>query len=151
MEIPNGHTPKTMAGEAKRAVLFIRVNRRAAGNDAAEAQVERQRQRGQDVARQLGAFVVREYVDYGGGVGIEQRPVIEAMLDDLTAQRDADYVIADDWARLTRRADDMVVIHRVAEEVGARLIVGGSEVQAEILELFGFGEVPIRRLGRAET
>ena len=137
--------------ETKRAVLFIRVNRRAVGDEnAADAQVERQRQHGMDVARRLGAVVVREYVDHGGTVALEHRPPVEAMLDDLTGRRDVDYVIADDWARLTRRVDDMVVIHRVAEEVGAQLMIGGSEVQAEMVQLFGSGDVPLRRPRKAE-
>jgi DNA invertase Pin-like site-specific DNA recombinase len=140
------------ANETRRAVLFIRVNRRAVGDeDAADAQVERQRQHGMDVARRLGAVVVREYVDHGGGLDLEHRPPVEAMLDDFAAKRDADYVIADDWARLTRRADDMAVIHRVVEEAGARLVVDGNRADPGIMLLFEGGDLAARWPRRTET
>ncbi len=145
MEAPKSLTPESAADKERRAVLFIRVNRHGVGDDAAaEAQVERQRQRGKDVARQLGTLIVREYVDHGGGVSVEQRPAIEAMLDDLTAKRDTDYVIVDDLARLTRRADDMVVIERVVEDAGARLVIGEDGLQGQMVQPpHGFDEAPL--------
>lgn len=116
----------------KRAVLFIRVNRRGVGDDeTADRHIEMQRNRGQDAARLLGAVVIREYVDNGGAVGIAQRPELRAILDELTELRDADYVIANSWAQLSRVGEDRPVIARTIEDAGAQVIESDGDVQAQ--------------------
>jgi len=68
------------ARETKRAVLFIRVNRAAVGDrSAVQASLELQRRRGEEVARQFGAHIVREHLDDASGVSLD-RPDIEATL-----------------------------------------------------------------------
>jgi DNA invertase Pin-like site-specific DNA recombinase len=93
-----------------KAVIFLRDPSQADCRQAADALV---------------AQVIREYVEdrYGTGIhGIDKRPALRLMLDELLASRDTNYVIATSPSRLTRRADVMATILLKIEAAGATLI-----------------------------
>jgi DNA invertase Pin-like site-specific DNA recombinase len=56
--------------------------------------------------------VVREYVEPGrSATRMDQRPVFRAMLNDIEAERDVDYVIVYELSRMNRnRVDDAIVL-----------------------------------------
>jgi DNA invertase Pin-like site-specific DNA recombinase len=114
----------------KRAVLFIRVNHRGVGRpQTAAALTERQRAIGQTIADQLGASVVREYIDSGGAVRIEDRVELQAMLADLADMGNIDYVIASDPARLSRNVADYIQILGAVQAAGA--LIATPEIVAK--------------------
>jgi DNA invertase Pin-like site-specific DNA recombinase len=105
-----------------RAVVYLRVNYDAVGNpDAAAAQVERQREICERYAASTGCTIVAEYLDTGRGVGLERRPELQRMLDEIRGGG-IDCVIAADFARLTRNLADTRLIADTIEQAGARLV-----------------------------
>jgi DNA invertase Pin-like site-specific DNA recombinase len=76
-------------------------------------------------ARALGAQVVREYIEgeYKTATsGIDERPTLRLMLDELYTSRDIQYVILTRPSRLTRRADVRAAILQKIEAAGTTLI-----------------------------
>jgi DNA invertase Pin-like site-specific DNA recombinase len=114
----------------KRAVLFIRVNHRGVGSPQTAAMLaERQRAIGQTVADQLGAHIVREYIDSGGAVRVEDRAELQTMLADLADMGTIDYVIASDQSRLSRNAADYIQILHAVQTAGA--LIATPEIVAK--------------------
>ncbi len=110
-----------------RAVLFIRVNRRFVSHRLLAAKsIERQRELGEYVARQLQASVVREYVDLSGAVRLGRRPELQALLMSLK-HYPVQYVIVEDWSTLSNDPDDSAAILSEITETGAELVVGDGK------------------------
>ena len=111
------------------AVLFLRARHPGpAGPDRVmEAQlIDMQRQLCTEVARVLGATIVREYAEYGGTGAIERRPQVKRLLDDLHTLTDVAYVIVSSPDRLARKRADDNVVQRALDATNTRLIVASD-------------------------
>lgn len=108
------------------AVTFLRA--RHLGPDrqqdrATEQQmIDTQRRTCNQLAEQLDATVIREYVEFGGTGSIDRRPQLKLMLDELRALHDATYVIAENPDRISRRVADWNAVHLELEASGAKLV-----------------------------
>jgi site-specific DNA recombinase len=118
------------------AVIFLRA--RHLGTDGSDREVAQrmiaaQRTACEQRAEALGAQIIREYVEVGGTGGIDKRPALRLMLDELRALHDADYVVVTSPDRLARKTDDMVAIFLEIEAGGAQLVTAASLLGAEYL------------------
>lgn len=119
--------PTTGHLAAKRAVLYLRVStERQVKTDLFDPEgysLPAQREAGERKAEQLGAVVVKEFVDYGESAKALDRPDFLKMLAWLRQHRgEVDYVIIDKvnrWAR--NRRDDSNTLFEI-EATGARLV-----------------------------
>jgi hypothetical protein len=125
------------AARTKRAVLYLRANRRGLGSREAAARfVEMQRTAGRKVADLLGANVVGEYAEETALVDAGRRLDLLRMLGDLLIRPGIDYLITHDWARLVQNAGDIELVEQTAQKSGAQIVtVSGylDEVPAEQL------------------
>lgn len=101
----------------KRAAIYLRVStpRQARKNNEAEGySIPQQREYCQRRARELGAEVIREYVDAGESARGSDREGLQSMLADMQsgdADRGFDYIIVHKLDRLIRdRSDDMALL-----------------------------------------
>lgn len=99
------------------AVIYIRIAREAG---SAAAAVAAQRHACERRANELGLSVVREYVDYGSGLAIENRPELKALLNDLTRQS-MGYVVAYGHAQIARDMQLYAKVSWAIHQAGARL------------------------------
>jgi DNA invertase Pin-like site-specific DNA recombinase len=105
------------------AVAFIRVNHGAAVSEAAFQQnIDWQREKCERLAQDRELTIIREYLDEGGGVSLERRPVLRDMLAELLTLRDAASVIATDEARISRKISELQYIRLQLEAAGASLV-----------------------------
>lgn len=85
--------------------------------------IERQREACTERARELGATIVQEYVEYGPlGRSINERPILQRMLEELT-QRDIRYVIAYDHGQVSLTMHAYGSIVWKIEEAQAELVI----------------------------
>jgi hypothetical protein len=106
------------------AVLFLRARVLTAGGrdpDAEHAEVERQRWICQQAAAQLGATIVREYVEFGGTAPLAYRPALQRMLADLDTLLAVRYVLVTGIDRLARQPEDLRELQRQIRAAGAVL------------------------------
>lgn len=99
----------------KSAVLYLRVStvgQVQTDYDPEGISIPAQRQACKRKAEQMGVNVLDEYVEPGrSATTIDRRPVFQAMLERLKAERDVDYVIVYNLSRLNRnRVDDARVL-----------------------------------------
>jgi DNA invertase Pin-like site-specific DNA recombinase len=118
--------------QLRRAVIYLRVaDRQQRGTGAA---VATQRQACLQRAAELGMTWVHEYVDYDSGSLLE-RSGLQAMLGNLKARGDIEYVIAYDHARIARDAHIYIQIVWAIEEAGTRLEIAHTiQPQQEFME-----------------
>jgi DNA invertase Pin-like site-specific DNA recombinase len=109
-----------------RAVIYMRVNHGAIGDPQVGAvAIEYQREACRLVAEERGLTIVGEYIDRGGAISIERRPVLWQLLEELSA-RDVRYVIVSDLARISRNVRDMTIIEERLMQAGVGLLVYGE-------------------------
>lgn len=120
---PSAHKAQTDA--PKKAVIYLRVS--------SDQQVERgygdegysipaQREACTRKAAELGAVVVREYVDLAKTAKTRKRPKFMAMVEDAERERDIDYIIIHKINRFARNAMDDAVIDYRLEQAGTQLV-----------------------------
>lgn len=120
----NENTAETATAQA---VAYLRINKEAIGSAEATAwQIDRQRARCEEVARQHGLTIVEVYADTTGAVGIGQRPELARLLGELPNTR-ARYVITGDVARISRNVRDLVAVERRLMQADAELLVWGED------------------------
>ena len=119
----------------KRAVIFMRA--RDIGSDGhrdrhiEDSMIAAQRQQCLEAADRLNAEVVREYAERGGAGKLDNRPVLQLMLDELRALHDADYVIVTSLDRLTPMSrQDWARLNLELEADGAELVIAGDTLAA---------------------
>jgi len=108
----------------KRAVIYLRVSSdqqvdRGYGDEGYS--IPAQREACQRKAAELGAVVVREYVDLAKTAKTRNRPRFMAMVADIERERDIDFVIVHKLNRFARNAMDDAVIDYRLSEAGAQL------------------------------
>jgi Resolvase, N terminal domain. len=97
------------AKQQTKAVIYIRV---AHGNaEQLARRIELQREQCLGIANRLECVVAAEYVEVGPGSTLEGRPQIQHLLDRI-AEGDIRYLIATDFARLSRLLDQHAILHR---------------------------------------
>lgn len=111
------------------AVMFLRA--RTLGIDGSERQIEAtqiawQRHRCQAAAVDLNCTIIREYIEHGGAGGVERRPVLRLMLDEIRALRDVKYVLVASLDRLTRANADWHTLQLEFEAAGVTLVNAGG-------------------------
>lgn len=116
----------------KRAVIFTRARELGANGlrnrHAEDHMIAVQRRECLNAAERLNAEVIREYAERGGAGTLDNRPVLQLMLDELRALHDADYVIVTSLDRITR----------MSRRDGARLAL---ELEADGAELVTANDV----------
>ena len=117
----------TMAAslEPKRAISYIRVSThgQASRGDAAEGfSIPAQREANKRKASQLGALIIKEFIDRGESARSAKRPELQNMLGYIKEHPEVDYVIVHKLDRLARNRVDDVDINRVFDECNVRLI-----------------------------
>ena len=111
---------------AGRVVLYLRVSSKSQVDtdyDPEGLSIPAQRDICRRKARDLHLEVVGEYVELGrSGTSVQGRPEYQAMMQRISSQRDADYVMVYQLSRLNRnRVDDaLAMVHM--ESVGAKLL-----------------------------
>ncbi len=110
----------------KRAVLLLRVSSRGQVNtdyDEEGLSIPAQRQAGEHKAGQLGADVVREYVEPGfSGKSLVGRPTFRKLIEDIRQLQDVDYVIVWSISRWARNQEDHWTARGLINRAGATLI-----------------------------
>lgn len=109
-----------------RAVLYLRVSTtRQVKKDEKDPEgysIPAQRDAGLRKARELGAKVVAEFIDYGESARTDDRPEFQRMLRFLSTQHNVRYVIVDKVNRFARnRRDDANALFEI-QRAGAALI-----------------------------
>lgn len=113
------------------AVIFLRSRHLTAdGRDPGTEQhdIALQRDYCQRYADQLGATVVREYVEHGGTGPIATRPVVGRMLADLRTLLGVRYVLVVGIDRLARRPADLAELTEQIQAAGANLVEVSQQV-----------------------
>jgi DNA invertase Pin-like site-specific DNA recombinase len=109
-----------------RAVIYMRVNYGATGDPQVGAvAIEYQREVCRLVAEERGLTIMGEYIDRGGAISIERRPVLWRLLEKLGA-RDVRYIIVSDLARISHNVRDMTIIEERLMQAGVELLVYGE-------------------------
>lgn len=125
----------SLPGVDERATAVLFLHARPLGTDRqhdplASAAIARQRSQVQMTAARLGAEVVREYVEYGGGGGIGHRAELRLMLEELRMLRDVDYLITSDPAALGRSRADQTAVAFELEAAGVQLVTAAESEAA---------------------
>ncbi|HSH59419.1 MAG TPA: recombinase family protein [Acidimicrobiales bacterium] len=116
---------------SKRALLYLRVSTARQASKGTEAEgysIPAQREACSRKARELGASVVDEYVDAGASARSADRPALQALLERLMTERDADYVIVHKVDRLARDRHDDVTIGLAIHQAGALLVSATEQI-----------------------
>jgi site-specific DNA recombinase len=119
-EVTNG----AEAASTKQAVIYLRVSSASQADkdfDAEGFSIPAQREACQRQADQLGAEVVREYIDRGESAKTANRPELRAMIQRVQ-QGGIDYVIVHKVDRLARNRADDVEIVMALRKAGAQLV-----------------------------
>lgn len=118
------------ANMQRRAVIFVRARDIGPGGQRdrhiEDGMIAAQRQQCLSVADRLNVEVVREYAERGGAGKLDNRPVLQLMLDELRALRDAEYVIVTSRDRLARTTDDWARLDLELEAAGATLLIAAD-------------------------
>jgi site-specific DNA recombinase len=122
--MPASASTEVAAELPKRAVLYLRVStsRQATRNGEAEGySIPAQRSACERKVSDLGAEVVREFVDAGASARSADRDGLQALLA-YVAEGEADYVLVHKLDRLARdRADDVMILANI-QTAGAILV-----------------------------
>lgn len=111
--------------EPKRAISYIRVSTRdqaSRGNATEGFSIPAQREANRRKASQLGALIVKEFIDRGESARSAKRPELQKMLGYIKENSNVDYVIVHKLDRLARNRVDDVDINRVFDEHDVRLV-----------------------------
>src|SRR5680860_148395 len=115
---------------SKRAVLYLRVStsRQATRNGEAEGySIPAQRSACERKVSDLGAEVVREFVDAGASARSADRDGLQALLA-YVAEGGVDYVVVHKLDRLARdRADDVMILAKI-QTAGATLVSVSEQI-----------------------
>lgn len=117
---------KRATGEAKRALLYLRVSTPGQVNTDYNPEgisIPAQREAAERKALQLNAAVADTYVEPGRtATSIEKRPVFQEMLARVKAQRDVDYIIVYHFSRIFRNSIDAAITKRELGRYGVRVV-----------------------------
>lgn len=120
----------------KRAVIFTRARDIGPGGQRnrhlEDGMIAAQRRQCLEAADRLNAEVIREYAERGGAGKLDNRPVLQLMLDELRALRDAEYVIVTSLDRLTRMSrQDWARLKLELEADGAELVIASDALAGQ--------------------
>ena len=128
--IPAVASTETEAAKPKRAVLYLRVStsRQATKNGEAEGySIPAQRSACERKVSDLGAEVVREFVDAGASARSADRDGLQEMLA-YVSEGNVDYVLVHKLDRLARdRADDVMILAAI-QAAGAILVSATEQI-----------------------
>src|SRR3954451_2156597 len=117
---------KRAAGEAKRALLYLRVSTPGQVNTDYNPEgisISAQREAAERKALQLNAEIADTYVEPGRtATSIEKRPVFQEMLARIKADQDVDYVIVYHFSRIFRNSIDAAISKRELGRYGVRVV-----------------------------
>src|SRR5581483_5468875 len=115
-------TPASASDKEPTAVVYLRVSGtgQLTGPSAEGYSIEGQRDACQRHAQQLGATIIREYVEPGRTGTNTRRPALQHMLSEL-AELQADYAIFYDLSRVARDDFDALWLLKEIEGTGAKL------------------------------
>src|SRR5436190_7619691 len=117
---------KRAVGEAKRAVLYLRVSTPGQVNTDYNPEgisIPAQREAAKRKAESLDADIVREFVEPGRtATSIGKRPRFQEMVAWVKSQKDIDYVIVYHFNRVFRDAVDAGITKRDLKKVGTRIV-----------------------------
>ncbi len=108
----------------KSAVLYLRVStteQAERGNAKEGFSIPAQRDAGRKKAAELGAFVIKEFVDRGASAKSADRPALQEMLEYIK-DHSVDFVIVHKLDRLARNRLDDVAITQAIDKTNARLV-----------------------------
>ncbi len=120
--------PKVSRGQetTKRAVIYLRVSTPSQVNTDYNPEgisLPAQRERCELKCGQLGAEIVREFVEPGRtATSIDKRPVFQEMLAWVKDQGDIDYIVVYHFSRMFRSTIDSVITKRDLDKVGTRVV-----------------------------
>ncbi len=128
--VPASTSTEVAAELPKRAVLYLRVStsRQATRNGEAEGySIPAQRSACERKVADLGAEVVREFVDAGASARSADREGLQALLT-YVSEGGVDYVIVHKLDRLARdRADDVMILAKI-QTAGATLVSVSEQI-----------------------
>ena len=128
--IQTSASTEVAADSPKRAVLYLRVStsRQATRNGEAEGySIPAQRSACERKVADLGAVVVREFVDAGASARSADRDGLQALLA-YVAEGGVDYVVVHKLDRLARdRADDVMILAKI-QTAGATLVSVSEQI-----------------------
>jgi len=121
-----------------RAVIYTRVNppKRALGNSRSENRINRQARACEVKAAELGATIVDWYHDEASA-GTTHRKGLDHLMERLLSDRDADVVIVDRIATLTRNTVTRADLEGLIRHAGAKLAVSESNASSIDSDLQG--------------
>ncbi len=113
-------------GAPKRAVIYLRVSTPSQVNTDYNPEgisLRAQRDRCELKSLQLGAEIVREFVEPGRtATSIEKRPVFQEMLAWVKHEHNIDYIVVYHFNRMFRNSVDAAITKRELTKVGTRVI-----------------------------
>ncbi len=128
--MPASASLEVAAEQPKRAVLYLRVStsRQATRNGEAEGySIPAQRDACERKVADLGAVVVREFVDAGASARSADRDGLQALLA-YVCEGGVDYVVVHKLDRLARdRADDVMILAKI-QTAGATLVSVSEQI-----------------------
>lgn len=119
------HAVHTDSLQPRRAIAYIRVSTRGQAERDGRREglsIPAQRQAIRRKASELGALVVKEFVDRGRTGTTTDRPELQRMLVHLRESPDVDFVIVHKLDRLARSREGDVEVTKAIAGAGARLI-----------------------------
>ena len=128
--IPASTSPEVSADLPKRAVLYLRVSASLQATRNCEAEgnsIPAQRSACERKVADLGAEVVREFVDAGASARSADRDGLQALLA-YVSEGGVDYVVVHKLDRLARdRTDDVMILAKI-QAAGATLVSVSEQI-----------------------
>jgi hypothetical protein len=113
------------ADDKREAVIFIRTRSVPYNATRDQMSIEIQRRHCQQVAEELGATVIGEYVAVGGTRERVTQDTIQTMCDQV-ARRPVDYIITMSIDRFSRSLRDTAALCEAISATGAQLVANGN-------------------------
>ena len=114
------------AARGKKAVIYLRVSTPSQVNTDYNPEgisLPAQRERCEPKCAELGADVVREFVEPGrSATSIDKRPVFQEMLAWVKEQGDIDYIVVYHFNRIFRNSIDRAITKRDLAKCGTRIV-----------------------------
>ena len=122
---PSRELTATLLDGKAQAVAMERVSTSAQANTSRDEDgysIQAQREACEYKAEQVGAIIVRHFVDRGKSARTMDRPALQEMLTYITENPDIQYVIVHKLDRLARNRADDVALNLLFAKLGVRLV-----------------------------